>query len=174
MLEEAKLARDLVNEIPAKADPEAMVQAFGAGVRRHGLKLDVWRRKELEANGMNGLLAVGASSCHEPALLFLTYEPRVFSRTVVLVGKGITFDSGGLNLKPGNSMEEMKSDMAGAAVVWARLKTVAAPAPAGEDRSAWRPWPRTCPAAAPTSPATSSPTPTRKRWRSSTPTPRAG
>ena len=49
VLEEAELARDLVNEIPAKADPDAMVQAFGAGVRRHGLKLDIWRRKELES-----------------------------------------------------------------------------------------------------------------------------
>lgn len=125
VLEETELARDLVNEIPAKAGPDAMVQAFGAGVRRHGLKLDIWRRQELETNGMNGLLAVGASSCQEPALLFLTHEPRVFSRTVVLVGKGITFDAGGLNLKPGNSMEEMKSDMAGAAAVLGALNAAA-------------------------------------------------
>ena len=123
---------------------------------------------------MNGLLAVGASSCCEPALLTLSHVPRVFSRTVVLVGKGITFDAGGLNLKPGNSMEEMKSDMAGRGRRPGRAERRGAPASAAEGASAWRPWPRTCPAAAPTSPATSSPTPTRKRWRSSTPTPRAG
>ena len=126
VLEETRRARDLVNEIPAKSDPDALVQAFSAGARQHGLKLDVWRRKELEANGMNGLLAVGASSCCEPALLFLTHEPRNFSRTVALVGKGITFDSGGLNLKPGSSMEEMKSDMAGAAAVLGAVRAAAA------------------------------------------------
>lgn len=125
VLEEARLARDLVNEIPAKADPEAMVQAFGAGARRHGLKIEVWRRKELEANGMNGLLAVGASSCCEPALITMAYEAPSFSRTVVLVGKGITFDAGGLNLKPGNSMEEMKCDMAGAAAVLGAVNAAA-------------------------------------------------
>ncbi|MCU0235806.1 MAG: leucyl aminopeptidase [Acidobacteria bacterium] len=125
VLEEARLARDLVNEIPARANPDAMVQAFAAAAGRHGLKLEAWRRPELEANGMSGLLAVGASSCCEPALLTLTHEPRDFSRTVVLVGKGITFDAGGLNLKPGNSMEEMKCDMAGAAAVLGALSAVA-------------------------------------------------
>jgi leucyl aminopeptidase len=125
VLEEAQSARDLVNEIPAKTDPETMVRAFAAGARQHGLRLEVWRRKELEANGMNGLLAVGASSCCEPALVTLAYEPRSFSRTVVLVGKGITFDAGGLNLKPGNSMEEMKCDMAGAAAVLGALNAAA-------------------------------------------------
>ncbi len=125
VLEEVERARDLVNEIPAKITPDTMVEAFGESARRHGLKLEAWRRKELEKNGMNGLLAVGASSCCEPALLTLNYAPQGARRAVALVGKGITFDAGGLNLKPGNSMEEMKSDMAGAAVILGVMNAVA-------------------------------------------------
>ncbi|MBN2345751.1 MAG: leucyl aminopeptidase [Candidatus Aminicenantes bacterium] len=126
VLREVEWVRDLVNEIPARANPDAMVEAFGAAARARGLKLDVWRRKELEANAMNGLLSVGASSCCEPALLALHYEPRTFGRTVALVGKGITFDSGGLNLKPGSYMEDMKCDMAGAAAVLGAVNAAAA------------------------------------------------
>ncbi len=126
VLEEARQVRDLVNEIPARMTPDTLTAAFGDSARQHRLQLDVWRRKELEQNGMNGLLAVGASSCCEPALLILAYTPPSFSRTVALVGKGITFDSGGLNLKPGKSMDEMKSDMAGAATVLGAVKAAAA------------------------------------------------
>jgi leucyl aminopeptidase len=125
VLEEAQRVRDLVNEIPARMTPDTLTAAFGDSARQHGLQLDVWRRKELELNGMNGLLAVGASSCCEPALLTLCYTPPAFSRTVALVGKGITFDSGGLNLKPGTSMDEMKSDMAGAAAVLGAINAAA-------------------------------------------------
>jgi leucyl aminopeptidase len=117
VLDEVRRVRDLVNGPPARVNPDSMVEAFRDSARGHGLKLEVWRRKELQEHGMSGLLAVGAASCCEPALAVLSHEPKAFSRTVALVGKGITFDSGGLNLKPGNSMEEMKSDMAGAAAV---------------------------------------------------------
>jgi leucyl aminopeptidase len=75
---------------------------------------------------MAGLLAVGAGSTHEPALLTLTYAPKKFEHTVALVGKGLTFDSGGLNIKTGNHMEEMKSDMAGAAAVLGAICAAAA------------------------------------------------
>jgi leucyl aminopeptidase len=126
VLDEASRVRDLVNEIPAKVNPDSLVEAVSAEAPRLGLKLEVWRQKELEANGMNGLLAVGASACCPPALLFLSHAPEKFSRTVALVGKGITFDSGGLNLKPGSGMEEMKSDMAGAAAVLAVVRVAAA------------------------------------------------
>lgn len=111
------LARDLVNEIPAKITPDSLVQVFKDSASKNHLQLTVCRKKELEELGLNGLLAVGASSCCSPALLTLAHVPKIFSRTVALVGKGITFDAGGLNLKPGNSMEEMKCDMAGAAAV---------------------------------------------------------
>ncbi|MBU4268491.1 MAG: leucyl aminopeptidase [Acidobacteria bacterium] len=120
------LARDLVNEIPAKITPDSLVQVFSDSAGKNHLQLAVYRKKELEELGLNGLLAVGASSCCSPALLTLSHIPKSYTRTVALVGKGITFDAGGLNLKPGNSMEEMKSDMAGAAAVLGILNTVAA------------------------------------------------
>jgi leucyl aminopeptidase len=117
--------RDLVNEIPAKITPDALVETASALAAEHRLALIVFRKPELVEHGLNGLLAVGAAACCSPALIRLDYVPEKFSRTVSLVGKGITFDSGGLNLKPGNSMEEMKSDMAGAAVVMAVMKSAA-------------------------------------------------
>ncbi len=125
VLEEVERVRDLVNEIPARVTPDSLAAAFAESARRHGLELEAWRRRQLEENRLNGLLAVGASSCCEPALLILTYHPASFRRSVTLVGKGITFDAGGLNLKPGNSMEEMKSDMAGAAAVLGVMNAVA-------------------------------------------------
>jgi leucyl aminopeptidase len=117
--------RDLVNEIPAKITPDELVQTASALAGEHQLALEIFRKQELAEHGLNGLLAVGAAACCSPALIRLDYVPEKFSRTVSLVGKGITFDAGGLNIKPGNSMEEMKCDMAGAAVVFAIMKSVA-------------------------------------------------
>ena len=125
ILRQVTLARDLVNEIPAKITPDSLVQLFRDSASKNHLQLTVYRKKELEELGLNGLLAVGGSSCCPPALLTLSHVPKKFSRTVALVGKGITFDAGGLNLKPGNSMAEMKSDMAGAAAVLGVLNVVA-------------------------------------------------
>jgi len=125
VLGEVNRVRDLVNEIPAKVTPDSLVEAFKASARRHGLKLGVWRTRELGRNGMNGLLTVGASSCCEPALVTISRVPEHFSRTIALVGKGITFDAGGLNLKPASGMEEMKCDMAGAAAVLGAMNAIA-------------------------------------------------
>lgn len=117
--------RDLVNEIPAKITPDTMVQRASELAEEHQLTMTVFRKPELVEHGLNGLLAVGAAACCSPALIQLDYAPGKYSRHVILVGKGITFDSGGLNIKPGTSMEEMKCDMAGAAVVLAVMKSVA-------------------------------------------------
>jgi leucyl aminopeptidase len=117
--------RDLVNEIPARVTPDSLVQAAAALAEELGLALRIYRREELAAHRLHGLLAVGAAAAHPPALIRLDYVPAQFSRRVSLVGKGITFDAGGLNIKPGNSMEEMKSDMAGAAVVLAAIQAAA-------------------------------------------------
>ena len=122
----AAFCRDLVNEIPAKITPDSLVQTATALAKEQQLKLSIFRKPELAELGLNGLLAVAAGACCSPALIQMDYVPEKFSRHVCLVGKGITFDSGGLNLKPGNSMEEMKSDMAGAAVVFAIIKSAAA------------------------------------------------
>jgi leucyl aminopeptidase len=86
----------------------------------------VWGEAELAEHGMGGLLAVGAGSARPPRLVRLDYRPADATRTVALVGKGITFDSGGLSLKPPESMIPMKTDMSGAAAVLATM--VALPA----------------------------------------------
>jgi len=119
------LARNLVNEIPARITPDSLVRIFSESAEKNHLQITVQRQHELEELGLNGLLAVGASSCCSPALLTLSHIPKNYTRTVALVGKGITFDSGGLNLKPGSSMDEMKSDMAGAAAILGVMNTVA-------------------------------------------------
>ena len=117
--------RDLVNEIPAKITPDSLVQTATTLASEYKLTLNVFRKPELAEHGLNGLLAVGAGACCSPALIQMDYVPEKYSRHVSLVGKGITFDSGGLNIKPGTSMEEMKCDMAGAAVVFAIMKSAA-------------------------------------------------
>jgi leucyl aminopeptidase len=86
-----------------------------------GLTVRTWDVEELAAEGFGGVLAVGAGSASPPRLVQLTYSPSEPSRHVVLVGKGITFDSGGLSLKPTESMVGMKTDMAGGAAVIATM-----------------------------------------------------
>ena len=85
---------------------------------RHGLKCRIYEQAELEELGMNALVGVGKGAAEPPRLIVLEYRgPGAKGRPVVLVGKGITFDSGGVSIKPGAGMEEMKTDMAGAAAV---------------------------------------------------------
>lgn len=109
--------RDLVNEIPSVANPDYIVEAFERTAEICDLDIAVSRGSELKTQGLNGVAAVGESSPFEPAMIRLSYVPGEFVKTAALVGKGITFDSGGLSLKPANAMQDMKGDMAGAAVV---------------------------------------------------------
>ena len=119
------LARDLTNmpsgrKTPAWLADEAVAVAAGCG-----LTARVWDADELAANGFGGLLAVGSGSARPPRLIELSYRPERWLRHVVLVGKGITFDSGGLSLKPSDGMKLMKTDMAGGAVVIAVMSALA-------------------------------------------------
>jgi leucyl aminopeptidase len=94
-----------------------------------GLRVKVWDEQQLAKEGFGGILGVGGGSATPPRLIRLDYAPKKASRrtpTVVLVGKGITFDSGGLNLKPGDSMTTMKRDMTGGAVVLSTMAALAA------------------------------------------------
>jgi leucyl aminopeptidase len=95
----------------------------------HGLKVRVWDEKQLAAEGFGGILGVGQASANPPRLIRLDYTPKKARRstpTVALVGKGITFDSGGLTIKPGAAMVNMKRDMTGGAVVMATMAALAA------------------------------------------------
>ena len=122
----AAMAREWVN-IPANLLYPA---TFADEVRRRWSeaprsRLEVLDEEELRKGGYGGLLAVGGGSSRPPRLVRLSYRPRGAKAHLALVGKGITFDTGGLNLKPGDSMYTMKCDMAGAAAVLAATHAIA-------------------------------------------------
>ncbi len=111
------LARDLINEPPSRMDPERLTQE-AVKINKVPVSVHVYEKKDLEKMGMGGILGVGVGGAVPPRLVELIYKPSGKARKVVaLVGKGITFDSGGLSLKPAQSMETMKDDMSGAAAV---------------------------------------------------------
>jgi leucyl aminopeptidase len=109
--------RDLVNTGPGDLYPEAFAELARTGTKGTKVKVTVLDEKALAAGGYGGLVAVGQGSTRPPRLVKLTWSPPRAKRSVALVGKGITFDSGGLSIKPAKSMETMKLDMAGAAAV---------------------------------------------------------
>jgi len=120
------LARDLVNEAPSRMDPTAMAKVARQQARRHGMSCKVLGKAELTRMGLSALLEVSRGSAAPPKVVHLVYRPKGKPRKkVVLVGKGVTFDSGGLNLKPGASMLGMKCDMAGSAAVLAAMTSLA-------------------------------------------------
>jgi leucyl aminopeptidase len=120
------LARDLVNEPPQAKRPPALADRMAALARDAGLEAKVWDEKALAKGGFGGILGVGQGSSEPPRMVELTYAPSRAKSHVVLVGKGITFDSGGLSLKPPDAMTTMKSDMSGAAAVVATMSALAA------------------------------------------------
>ena len=111
------LTRDLVNTPPADKRPPALADRVAEMAATAGLTVTVFDEVALADGGFGGILGVGQGSSEPPRLVELTYDPEGASGHVVLVGKGITFDSGGLSLKPPASMNTMKSDMSGAAAV---------------------------------------------------------
>ncbi|MBN2288378.1 MAG: leucyl aminopeptidase [Candidatus Glassbacteria bacterium] len=123
-----KIARDLVNEIPEVMTPEELAKKAGElASATPGLKLRVLDSKAMARWKMNAALAVARGSDRKPCFIELGYAPRGAGRGpgLFLVGKGVTFDSGGLNIKPGEHMATMKMDMAGAAAVIAAITVVA-------------------------------------------------
>ncbi|MFI6517353.1 leucyl aminopeptidase family protein [Spirillospora sp. NPDC050679] len=114
-------ARDLANTPSGEKGPSWLAERAREIAEANGLTLRVRDEKELAEGGFGGLLAVGSGSPRPPRLIELSYDPgdTGTGRHVVLVGKGITFDSGGLSLKPNDNMKAMKTDMAGGGVVLA-------------------------------------------------------
>ena len=121
-------ARDLVNRPPVDLYPATFADAAREQAAALPVKVTVLDEKQLAKGGYGGLIGVGQGSVRPPRLVKLAYSPRGAKRHVALVGKGITFDSGGLSIKPAAGMETMKCDMAGAAAV---LQTVLAAARLG-------------------------------------------
>lgn len=121
-------ARDLVNLSPNDKTPTMLAKAIERAGKKYGYDVSVWDKALIEEEKMGGLLAVNLGSIEPPTFTVMTWAPEnaVNERPVVLVGKGIVFDTGGLSLKPTkNSMDLMKSDMAGAAAVIGAMEAIA-------------------------------------------------
>jgi leucyl aminopeptidase len=124
------LVRDLVNTGPSDLYPASFAAEAERVAGAAGLGIEVLDERELAEAGYGGIVGVGQGSAHPPRLVRVAYSHPDASKTVVLAGKGITFDSGGLSLKPPKSMEQMKSDMGGAAAVLAAVAAIADLGPA--------------------------------------------
>lgn len=118
-------AREWVNIPPNLLFPASFAEEAAAYLKSSKVAVEVLDDKALVKGGYGGILAVGGGSSRLPRLVRLSYAPRGAKLHLALVGKGITFDSGGLNLKPGDGMYTMKCDMAGAAAVIAAVKAIA-------------------------------------------------
>ncbi|PSK43529.1 MULTISPECIES: leucyl aminopeptidase [Streptomyces] len=123
--EELNRARDLVNTPPNDLDPEAFAAVAQAAAKEHGIKVQVLDEKALVKGGYGGILGVGAGSASGPRLVKLSYTSPKAKKSLAFVGKGITYDSGGISLKPAGHNETMKCDMAGAAAVFAAVVAAA-------------------------------------------------
>ncbi len=142
------LVRDLVNTPPSDLHPVELAELASSVAGRAGVDVEMIEGKALVSGGFGGLVGVGQGSANGPRLVHLSYRGgKGTSSKVALVGKGVTFDSGGLSLKPAAAMEEMKSDMSGAAAV---LATVVAVAELGlaVDVEAWIPMAENMPSGA--------------------------
>lgn len=115
--ESTALARDLCNEAASDLNPSAFVARIRQVFAGRNVKLTVYQGEELKQRQMNGLLAVGAGSKHPPAMVEISYEGDPHAEHLALVGKGITFDMGGMNLKDARDLSDARFDMGGAAAV---------------------------------------------------------
>ena len=120
--EAVNMARDLINEPAEHIYPETLADY---AVKNSNVQTTVYNKKEIKKMGMNAFLAVGQGSVHEPKLIHMQYVPeKKAKKKIAIVGKGITFDSGGLDLKPASSMLTMKDDMSGAAAVISTMNAI--------------------------------------------------
>ncbi|GLV82912.1 putative cytosol aminopeptidase [Streptomyces lavendulae subsp. lavendulae] len=122
---EVNIARDLVNTPPNDLTPEAFAAVASATAKENGVKVQVLDEKALLKGGYGGIMGVGKGSENLPRLVKLSYTHPKAEKTLAFVGKGITYDSGGISLKPAGHNETMKCDMAGAAAVFASVVAVA-------------------------------------------------
>ncbi|MFG3255975.1 leucyl aminopeptidase [Streptomyces sp. NPDC048172] len=122
---EVHRARDLINTPANDLNPKSFAAQAQAAAKEHGLKVEILDEKALAKGGYGGILGVGTGSTQPPRLVRIGYTHPKAKQTVALVGKGITYDSGGISLKPAGHNETMKSDMSGAAAVFAAVVAAA-------------------------------------------------
>ncbi len=125
LCETTVLARDLGNAPPNEIYPESLAARARVSARRNKISIKVLDQKKIKALRMGGVLAVAKGSDKAPRFIMLEYNKRPSLPTIVLVGKGVTFDSGGISIKPAGGMSEMKMDMCGAATVIATMEAAA-------------------------------------------------
>ena len=121
------LARDLVNEAPNILYPESYAKIIKKELTPLGVKVEIFDHKKLEKMGMGAILAVGQGSARKPCMVIMSWNGsgKKMSKPLGFVGKGVTFDTGGISLKPGAGMDEMKLDMGGSAAVVGLMKSLA-------------------------------------------------
>ena len=146
LAEAQNFSRDLVNEPANRLTPLAMADAARKMATEFGLECEVLDRDAMEKLGMGSLLGVAIGSAEPPVLIVLRYRPANAQGNahLGLVGKGVTFDTGGISIKPADGMEKMKYDMAGGAAIGA-MRAIASTIPVSGFVPPWR----ICPAAAP-------------------------
>ena len=121
-----KFAKDLINESAQIATPDYIANLAGQIAKEHNLEAKIFNKQQIKELGMNAFLAVGQGSVNEPKFIHLTYKPKSKPRKkIALIGKGITFDAGGMNIKPATSMLTMKCDMSGCASVLGIIQAIA-------------------------------------------------
>ena len=120
--EATNFTRDIVNQTPEDLNPPSFAKLAKKLAKENGLECEILGEKELREEKMESMLAVGRASRHDSKLIHLTYKPKSPKRVVSLIGKGLTYDSGGLSLKPATSMVTMKMDKAGACATLGMIK----------------------------------------------------
>ena len=118
------LARDLANEPSNTATPEYLAERAREIADRHSMEATVLDRAGIEAEGLTGLATVGRSASNDPRFIILEHRKGGDAAPVVIVGKAVTFDSGGISIKPATNMEDMKYDMSGGAAVLGAMEAV--------------------------------------------------
>ncbi len=128
LAEATNFARDLVNEPPNVLTPTELANRASAMAKQFGIECEILERPQMQELGMGGLLGVAQGSAEPPKFIILRYRGAANStdKGMALVGKGITFDTGGISIKPASGMDEMKGDMGGAAAVIGAMQAIAA------------------------------------------------
>ncbi len=119
------LAREWISTPSNEKAPQKLARSMVNLAKKEGLKIQLINERQLIQKKFGAMLAVSAGSQSKPCLVVLEHKPAGAKKTIALIGKGVTFDSGGLNIKTGGSMSDMKSDMSGAAAVAATMIAVA-------------------------------------------------